>query len=79
MGDYHSDLLHASAQKLQFSREFLNNQVRRDFGIRDVWPSNIYFFSSEFFRLFGRKLQFIGLLVKKAYFNSIFHQRHEIP
>ena len=67
-----------SAQKLQFSREFLNN-FRRDFGIRDVWPSNIHFFSSEFFRLFDKKLQFIGLLVKNAYFNSIFYQGHEIP
>ena len=36
-----------SAQKLQFSREFLNN-FRRDFGIRDVWPSNIYFFLQNF-------------------------------
>jgi len=33
---------------------------------------------SDFYRLFDRKLRSIGLLARKAYFNSIFCQDHAI-
>ena len=38
---WYTDLLHASAQKLQFPIEFLGNFCR-DLGIRDVWLSNCF-------------------------------------
>ena len=60
---WYTDLLQASGQKLQWSSEFSSR-----FEIREVWLSNSVFFFSDFFTLFDRKLRWIGLSAKMAFF-----------
>ena len=55
--------MQASGQKLQCSSEFSSR-----FEIREVWLSNSVFFFSDFFTLFDRKLRWIGLSAKMAFF-----------